>query len=228
MKNKYIVASTIAVLAMSLATSFAGAQEVAPANTNAALLSNFTKMVSIGPNGNANLRGTIASISGLIINVDSWGGTWVVDANSANLIRKFGGKSNISEFMVGDSVDVRGTVSPSGSWTIVANTVRDYSIQERNATFSGTISNVNQQAQTFSFTSNARGVLGVTMDAAVKIYLNGKLASFSDLADNMKATVSGVWNRKQDGLIAKKIMARSTISKPAQTLPVIDTSSDGQ
>lgn len=222
MKNKFFVAGTIAVLGMSLVAPFAGAQATDPANTGAMPLTNTGKLVNIGPAGNANLRGTIASISGLIINVDSWGGTWIVDATSANLIRRFGGKSNISEFMVGDSVDVRGTVSPSASWTIIAKTVRDYSIQERNATFSGTISNVNQQAQTFSFTTNARGVLNVTMDAAVKIYVNGKPAAFSDLADGMRATVHGVWNRKQDGLIAKKILAKSVINIPA---PVVTTTS---
>lgn len=167
--------------------------------------------VTINKNGKVTLTGTIASISGNTLSVASWGGQWSVDATSAKIVRRYGGTSSLSEFQNGDQVAVQGTAAQSG-WTITATNIRNNSIQTRNASFSGTISNFNASNQTFTLGTTARGNVTISVSGSTTILLGGKQAAFSSLANSPRATVSGIWGRNQSTVIASKISARLATS----------------
>lgn len=166
-------------------------------------------MLQVNRSGHAQLAGSLVSASGTTLTVASWGGNWTVDASSAKLIRRFGGASNVSEFQTGDALMVTGTVSQSAAWTIAARVVRDNSIQVRNASFSGTISNLG--ANSFSFDTRNRGVIQVSTDSNTKFYVNGKAGTFSDLANGMTGTISGVWDRNQSTVHAMVVRVRTPL-----------------
>lgn len=165
--------------------------------------------LSIKNNGNAQLSGTIASISSSTINVNGWLGTWVVDASSAKIVRKFGGVSSISELKSGDTVVVSGTVGQGNSLTIIAKTVRDMSLQAGNIKVSSLISNLNTNNQSFSLVYK-KETLTVILASGAQIFVNNASASFNDLANGMRVKVSGVLDTSLNTLSATNINARTS------------------
>ncbi|MCX6702282.1 MAG: DUF5666 domain-containing protein, partial [Candidatus Wolfebacteria bacterium] len=150
------------------------------------------------------------------LNVASWGGTWVVNAANAKLTRRFGGASNLSEFQNGDLLAISGTVAQSG-WAVTAGTIKNNSIQTKNASFSGTISNFNASNQTFTLQTTSRGNVAISVNASTTILLRGKQVNFSDLASSTRATVSGIWDRNQSAFMASKIIGKITASDSNST-----------
>jgi len=51
--------------------------------------------ININSKGVASLQGTIASISGTTLTINSWGGAWNIDASTAKIVRRFGGTANL-------------------------------------------------------------------------------------------------------------------------------------
>ncbi len=205
--SKKILSIVAAGSVIAAGLAFAGIAAAETTGTSdSATTPKVSMRVTISPAGNANLEGTVASISGSILNVASWGGTWSVDTSSAKLLRRFGAASSLSEFQAGDAVAVTGTASQSGSWAITAKQVRNSSIQMKNAAFSGIISNLS--GSNFTLTTTSRGAVAVTVNSDAKVYLNGKASTVSSLANGMSATISGVWNRNESTVAASKISAR--------------------
>ncbi len=211
--NKRVLAIVVTGGILASGLAFAGAVGAQTTGSSIAAAKPSMRVV-IGPAGNANLEGTISSVSGSTLNVASWGGTWSVDTSSAKLVRRFGGTSSLSEFQTGDSVAVTGTALTSG-WVITAKQVRDNSIQVKNAAFSGTISNLS--GSSFTLTTTSRGAVSVTVNSDAKVYVDGKVSSVSALANGMRATISGVWDRNQSTVNASRVSARSVKSTGGTT-----------
>jgi len=152
------------------------------------------------------MEGKLASISGTNLTVTSWGGNWNVDASSAKLARRFGGASNLTEFLAGDSLTIIGTVATTSSWTIKAKAVRNEFIQVKNANFSDTISNLSASGFTLTTTKQT---IQVTVDSNTKVRLDNKTSTFASLTNGMTAQVKGVWNRTQSTVMASNINAHS-------------------
>lgn len=167
--------------------------------------------VTINRSGHAVLEGTIASISGSTIMVNSWGGQWSVDTASAKLVRRFGGASNIGEFIAGDQVTITGTAGAS-AWQIKAKTIKNLSIQQLNVSPTGLISNTNVSNNTFDLTTGGKTpkTYHVLVTAATKLTIKGKTAVFSDLKESMTARVWGVLNRNNSDLSATKVNVTKT------------------
>lgn len=79
-------------------------------------------MISINPNGNALLRGTIASVGIDSLVIKSWGGNWTVKVTSATQISS--PTHILSDFKVGDFAGVLGSVVEDGSFIINAEIIR--------------------------------------------------------------------------------------------------------
>ncbi len=170
--------------------------------------SETSMQVNINPVGRVNLRGTVDSVKSAVMTVKSWGGTWTVNLSSTTkLVRRFGGTSNTSEIQSGDMVGVEGKISTVASWTIDATNVRDSSIQTRNASFFGTISNLS--GSSFTLTTKEKGAVKVTVNLVAKIIVDGKASQVSDLANGMQASVGGVWDRMQSTVLADKVQAKT-------------------
>lgn len=112
------------------------------------------------------------------------------------ILRKFGGKSNLSEIHIGDIVSARGT------WMKVEDTVEDIldvrvlrgiSIQKRFGTFWGKIDSIGDDS--FVLDTAKKGKQAVKIDASTKI-VNRKeeTIAFSDLKVGHRVRVSGIWD----------------------------------
>ena len=166
--------------------------------------------LTINNAGTSMLTGTLKSMSPTSFTVTSWGGDWMINVPATTkLMRKYSGTSSMAEFTVGDMVQVKGKVDAAAPWTIDAQTVQDNSIQTLNASFSGTVSNLN--GSTLTLTTKSRGVVQVTLNTGVKIMMSGKTGMMSDIANGTMIGVSGVWNTQKSMLWASKV----TISKKA-------------
>ncbi len=128
--KKYLVGgigvTAIVLSVVSLMTVFAFAQ-TAPASTPTP---SAPVMVSINPNGNALLRGTIESTGADALVIKSWGGNWTVKVTSATKI--ISKNSALSDFKVGDVAGISGSVVQDGSFTINAGIVRAWGQQSDN------------------------------------------------------------------------------------------------
>lgn len=164
-----------------------------------------TMTVSINGNGRAMVRGTLDAINSNSLTLKSWGGEWTANLSSdTKLTRRFSGASSLSEFKTGDWVQVSGTANPNAAWTVTANAVRDLSIQTRNASFFGTVSNLS--GGSFTLTTKNRGDVQVTVNSDAKITVDGKTgAAVSDLKNGMTGSVSGVWDRTQSTVLASRV-----------------------
>jgi hypothetical protein len=182
-----------------------------------------TMGVSINKAGHATLVGTLASVSGSMLTINSWGGAWTINTANAKLIRRFGAASSVAEFQVGDLITVNGEIS-TGAWTISAKEVRDESIQAKNANPTGLISNLNTAGGTFTLTTKAGKAYAITTSSTTSIRLNSKsgAATLTDLSNGLTAQVWGVMDTNQTSIAATRIVASlkrfnlaGTISAPA-------------
>lgn len=208
-KNKVLTAVAGGVVAMAIMVSLAAAQtgENEKKGENGALSAKMSVMINAS--GRAQLNGTVVSVASTSVVVKSWGGNWTVDTSGPDvkILRRFGGASNLAEFVAGDYVSVLGTVSDSATWTIVAKNVRDMSIQARNASFTGTISNLN--GNSFTLSTKGRGNVAVTLAADAKISIVGSTSTgAAALANGMTVGVSGVWDRTQSTVTANRVIGR--------------------
>jgi hypothetical protein len=165
--------------------------------------------VQVNRPGNAKLEGTIASISGTTIVVNSWGGQWNIDTSTAKLQRRFGGASSLSEFAVGDQITINGTASTSTNWTIIAKQVRDETIQQRNVNPTGTISNLNVTGKTFTLTTSGKNskTYNVTTTDTTKFINATSTITINDLQNTQTVRVNGVINRNDLNITAAKVTA---------------------
>lgn len=215
-KNKLVIAISGIIAVSAFVASIAAAQTAGQVATNATALA--AKMtVQINASGKTTLDGSIASVTANAITVNSWGGVWTINIGSdTKLIRRFGGNSTTSEFAIGDAVSVSGMASKDAPWTINAKNVKNMSIQARNASFSGTVSNLS--GNTFSLATKERKTVSVTVNADAKIRVGDKATTTAALANGATVSISGVWNRAQSTVMAAKVtiirMPKGAVSQP--------------
>lgn len=143
MKKLIIGAGLAAGLAILAGTLVASAQTATSTVSNAAKTQPM--VLQVNRNGRVLMRGTVASISGGVLTVNSWGGTWTVNVGSSTKVMPAAAAGDISQFHTGDFVGVEGTVSQNAGLTIDASLVRDWS--ERQALGQETKQNVQEAKQ---------------------------------------------------------------------------------
>ena len=198
MKKVFMAAALVLVLGTG-AVAFA---QTSDAQRGIAAPSASPMTISVSARGAMRLEGTLASVSGTMLTVNSWGGAWNVDASNAKLMRRFGSAANVSEFQQGDIMVVLGTAGQSG-WAVTARSVRDLSLQERNVHPVGTVSNASGMA--FTLTTAAGKSYQVTGEASTTIMMAGKTASWSDVVNGVRVEVWGVLDRLEQTLSATRI-----------------------
>ena len=218
MKNskRFALASTLlGIVMMGLPVAFA---ETASSTAEARKLPQLS--VNIERNGNIKLVGKLTAVSGTNLTVQSWGGNWSVDASGAKIVRRFNGEASFAEYQIGDTVTVWGEAS-ANALTVKAKMVKDESIQKRGADFVGVISGITASSTTsFTLTTQNKGALLITVNAATKISINGVLASTTaGLANGMYAQVAGVWDTNNSTVIATSVNARTAASVLDNTKP---------
>lgn len=85
-------------------------------------------LVEVNSSGDALVRGTVRSIDGTTLALDSWGGTWSVRTDGARVVSGgVTGAAELSSVSVGDYVGVEGAVVAEEGMTIAATFVRNWS-----------------------------------------------------------------------------------------------------
>lgn len=162
------------------------------------------KVKAIGMN--AKVTGEIMGISGNTLTVKHGSKSYTVSiSSSVKLYRRFGAKAIISEFAVGDKVNVVGTWTDDGQTQINATYIRDVSIQKRNANFRGTVVSKGTDSFVLDPRTNAkkRGE-NKTVTLASNVVIKGlgnKALTFADIQVGDKVVVlGGIWNRQENQL----------------------------
>ncbi len=84
-------------------------------------------MLQVGPKGEALMRGTIIAVGATSLTVKSWGGDWTVNVSADTNLSPL---SDITQFVVGGFVGVKGMVSQSASWTIDAKILHSWTAKK--------------------------------------------------------------------------------------------------
>ncbi len=170
--------------------------------------------VHITDSGKVLVRGAkVASVSDSTITATTmWGSAvmnWTItsDANT-KLIRRYGGASAMNEITVGDYISfqgslVTGTASPM---TVLAKTIKNWSVQKKNATFEGTVSSVS--GSTFVMSTKKDGNITVTTTGTTQFMKNSATATLADVTVNSKVVTTGLYNNLTHTLDASKVVVK--------------------
>lgn len=169
------------LLAAALIATAPGTLRPAVAATPAAKINAVTK-----------LNGVIASIG---TNNFVVSGTTINLTPTTIVLRKFGGKSGLSELSVGDQVQVLGKWTSTTKSAVDAKVVRNSSIQKRRGTFVGTVTAVTDTG--FTFQPLARPLQTVTVSATTR-YVDRKMKPITKTAvlAGHKIQVKGLWDNR--------------------------------
>lgn len=144
--------------------------------------------------------GTLKTKSGdtvpatLVVTRDNKDYTINVDANT-QLRRRFWGKATLSEFTVGDTLNVIGQWADDGHTTINAKLVRDASIQKRFGVFVGEVTSLTSGGWVISTVH--RGSQTVTISGSTKLVnRKGEAIAQTDVKVGHKLRVRGLWDSK--------------------------------
>ena len=118
-------------------------------------------------------------------------------STSTNITPRFwGGMAlNLSQFAVGDFVNVQGTLDSADFFLVQARTVWNVSIQKGRAAVSGTIQSITSSTNSFNLQTQNASSLTVNTATDTKIYQDRDQKAFSDLQTGMKVKVRGVWDQ---------------------------------
>ena len=148
--------------------------------------------LAINGGGQVALSGTVSAVSANTISVNSWLGTWTVNATTTGIA-------------VGDSVKVAGTLGTG--MTVNTAVVKNASVAKKALT--GTISNLNATAGTFTLATEHSGNVTVQTNTNTQISVNGAASTFANLTAGSKATVSGSFNATTNVVTADSIKVPS-------------------
>jgi len=125
------------------------------------------------------------------------------EVGSAQLTRKNGVAMQLSEFLIGDKIEVTGTLWADNS--VSATSVRDLSLYTHIGTFSGKISAINTTNASFTMDSKTYGSQTIHTTNFTSYTKNGSGAAFNNLILGMTASVKGVWDRSNQNITAMAV-----------------------
>ena len=155
-----------------------------------------TLEVHIYDDGKVLVRGAkVTSVSGTTVNaVTTWGSVnmaWAINTDSkTKMIRRYGGQSMLSEISVGDFVSFKGNLvnTVASPVTVQAQILKDWSIQKKNATISGSVSSIDATAQSFVVAAGERGDVTVKVTSSTKIVKGDATMTFADIIVGAKVS----------------------------------------
>ncbi len=141
-------------------------------------------------------RGELTAINGNTLTVVKEGNTYTVLVDEkTQLRRKFWGKSDLTEWTVGDMISIIGTWEDEAKTTIRARLIKNLSIQMRHGVFFGTITSLGNTG--FTMDSVRRGTQTVTVGEDTRyIDRRGGALEFSGILVGHRVRVRGLWNSR--------------------------------
>ncbi len=143
-----------------------------------------------------------------------WGESFIrltVKTNSkTKFANKFGEPISVKEIKEGDILVVEGELeSAAQTMTIIPKVVRNISNQTENNEFSGTVSNIRLDSDTFTLTTKSKGPITISVNngTTTEIKKGSRIINLSSLRNGDKVTkVDGVLNHATNQMIAKNIL----------------------
>lgn len=161
----------------------------------------------------AKLTGDITSISGNTLTVKQGDKNYTVNVtDSTKLYRRFGAKATLSEFAVGNKINVVGTWTDDTKTAINASYIRDVSVMKKFGTFVGTV--VSKTDGSFIITPKVRQTQTVMVLSTTK-YTNRKKVTiaYSDINVGDHVQVRGVWDKSNNKVIETSDVRDLTLPK---------------
>lgn len=149
----------------------------------------------------ATLTGEITAISSDSLQVSRGDKAYTVYVGAdTKLVRKFGGTAILSEFAVGNRIQVFGNWTDESKSAVSATTIRDMSIQKLRGTFVGKITA--KGSTSFTIEPLKRTTQTVFVSSATK-YMDRKKAAmtYADIKVGDQVKVSGVWDRSNNKIM---------------------------
>ncbi len=170
---------------------------------------------------NAIIKGTVKEIGENFLKVESEGKLYLVNiTDKTKLIRRFGGKSDLSEFSVGNEVNVFGKYTDENKTSINANLVRNLSIQKRWGVFFGEI--LSKENGSFVIKTLERGNQTVYLSSQTKILTHKKeTIKYEDLQVGQRVRIKGVWDKSLNKITEVeeiRVFPQKPILTPTSTL----------
>lgn len=142
----------------------------------------------------ARVKGKITLIGENNFSINGEDGTFQINiTDKTKILRKFGGKSSLSEFSVGDEVMVFGKFTDDTKSAIDAKTIKNDSIQKRFGAFFGKITIKN--SDNFVMETAERGTQTVYFGTAKIVDRKEISIALNDTKVGDRVRVKGVWNK---------------------------------
>jgi hypothetical protein len=147
------------------------------------------------------------------------------------IVRKYNGTSDLGEFLVGDSIEVRGTLSNDVANTIAATRIKNVSIQRVGGTFKGKVLITSCGTNSFTFKPDERTEQTVYFTTATKFTRGGEKIGCTNLVANERAKIIGVWRKSSNRIDADRVIVDlrtisgtiASITPSDGTLPAVIT-----
>lgn len=148
--------------------------------------------------------GSVVSVSGSTVVVANGNAAkYRADVGSAVLVRKNGATMSFAEILVGDKVEVKGTLW--GDNSISASTLRNMSLYTHSGSFSGKLIEINPGDSSFTLQSSKYGNQKITTDSLTVFKKNTSASTFKDLELGMSMSVKGAWDRTTAYVSAREV-----------------------
>jgi hypothetical protein len=142
----------------------------------------------------ARVKGKITVIGSKSFSLNGEDGTFQVNVNDkTQILRKFGGKSSLNEYSVGDEVVVFGKFTDDTKLIIDAKTIKNNSIQKRFGAFFGKV--ITKNSDNFTLESLERGTQTVYFGTAIIVNRKEITITFVDIKIGDRVRVKGVWDK---------------------------------
>lgn len=161
----------------------------------------------------------------LTLTVAASGETYTVNVTtSTKLVRRFGAKTTFSEFVIGDILEIEGTISIGTTQnTIDAKKIKNLSIQRKGGTMNGKIVSTNCAENTLIFDPDKYTNQTVIISPATKFIRAGVEITCAGLNAGERATVIGLWRPSINRINADRIIVRTqAVEGTIQTITLTD------
>ena len=161
--------------------------------------------------GTTFVSGTLTAMSGTtvpaIFTVTAGATVYTVNVTAdTKIVRKYNGTSDLGEFLVGDTVEVRGMLSNDVLNSIAATRIKNTSIQRKDGTFKGKVIAKNCDAGYFTFKPDSRVEQTVYFTTATKFTRGGEKIGCASLIANERGKIIGVWRKATNRIDADRVI----------------------
>lgn len=184
---------------------------------NEGLLNKVKNTVKKNLRFNARITGEITLIGTNSMTVTGNDGkTYTVNiTENTRLTKRFGGESELSEFSIGNQVNVFGKFTDEGQLAIEARLIRNLSIQKRWGAFFGTVTSVGTDS--FVIKTIQRGDLTISYNSETEFLNHNKeIVTSDDIQTGLRVRVKGIWDKSSNEIL-KTEEVRIFPTKPTPT-----------